>query len=87
MLGGKRPAEQRTFLASTVLTGLLRAGADPAARAFGMELASTFTTVRARMLPPPSISYGLPECLFPGTQVWGVTPCSTRKQGLGHCWG
>lgn len=43
--------------------------ADPAVKAFGLEIETQLSRVPARVLNPPMLAYGSPEALTPGTRV------------------
>lgn len=47
----------------------LPALADPAVKAFGLQVETSLSRVKARVLNPPLLAYGSPEALTPGTRV------------------
>jgi hypothetical protein len=45
--------------------------ADPAVKAFGIQVETQMSTVDARILNPPLLAYQRPEAITPGTRVSG----------------
>jgi hypothetical protein len=82
-LGAKRPGERRAWLEALAAglgdaAGMCGAGAPGAAAGAGCPLmvSPMPAVLRGRVLPPPHLAYGTPECVFPGSQgQWNVRAC------------